>query len=671
MPPLTLASPLASLLAAGLPDADHTIWSWALAILGIGFLIFVHELGHFLACRATKTRVETFSIGFGPRLFGWERHGGRKAFTVGPRRFPPEEGAMDVRVAGIPLGGYVKMAGEIGGDGTPGEGGERRQPRPDEFPGKPFLARVFIICAGVLMNALAAVVFYFVAYSSGVREVSPVIGDVTAGRPAWQAGMKPGDRVTSFDGTRTRSFDDLVQGIIFHSGGEPAEVVVSRGGESATLRLSPEYDEAQGRQMAAIWPPMTMTVSDGVSPPLAIGPEDRVTIDGFPAAGAWRAFHLLLAAMDAGLEEVLVEFPAGLPPRRISLARAQAPPGAKKTYAVGLVPVQPLVVDKTKDVATLVLGDRLVAAVVRAGEPPVPLWTRLDRGTVDGLVRLKAIESLKVAGAAPGDASGATRDVPVGAKTPAEVLAFLDRIAFRAPPADSGALVRPSGEAFPDGQSPAAEAGIKPGDRIVGVGSPARKVTAWKDLEEALKDLSDAPVTLTVKTGDETAREVKVTPKATFDPKPREEFFSRETALEVVRADGVGDAAGMALAQTGNEIRKVFAMIGGLFRGKISGSKAVSGPGTIVYLSSRKSLEGLAPFLAFLALISVNLAVLNLLPIPILDGGQLLFLFIERLRGGRPLKEATIARFQMVGLILLLALMFFAIKNDVINLGGK
>ena len=99
--------------------------SIAVAILGVGFLIFVHELGHFLACRLTKTRVETFSIGFGPRLFGWEQLPGQpRRFTVGRRRLDPTEHAMDFRVALVPLGGYVED-----GRGEPGRGAHRRARR--------------------------------------------------------------------------------------------------------------------------------------------------------------------------------------------------------------------------------------------------------------------------------------------------------------------------------------------------------------------------------------------------------------------------------------------------------------------------------------------------------------------------------------------------------------
>src|SRR5687768_7585498 len=114
------------------------------AILGIGFLIFIHEYGHYTACRLTRTRVETFSIGFGPRLFGWERpKGGKRRFTWGKRQLSPDDHAMDFRVAVVPLGGYVKMAGENPGQPKSGAG--------DEFSSKSIAQRLLIVVAGVVM----------------------------------------------------------------------------------------------------------------------------------------------------------------------------------------------------------------------------------------------------------------------------------------------------------------------------------------------------------------------------------------------------------------------------------------------------------------------------------------------------------------------------------------
>src|SRR5262245_3252598 len=99
-----------------------------LAALGISFLIFIHELGHFAAARLFKVRVDTFSLGFGPRLWGIRR------------------GATDYRLSAVPLGGYVKMAGEYG-DYKPDE-----QPAPDELLAKPAWQRAIIFSGGVIVN---------------------------------------------------------------------------------------------------------------------------------------------------------------------------------------------------------------------------------------------------------------------------------------------------------------------------------------------------------------------------------------------------------------------------------------------------------------------------------------------------------------------------------------
>ncbi|MHC4224296.1 MAG: site-2 protease family protein, partial [Planctomycetota bacterium] len=105
-----------------------------MTLVGLGALIFFHELGHFVACRLTGTRVEVFSLGFGPKIVGWRR------------------GKTFYKLAAIPLGGYVKMAAENPGDENTGAA--------DEFPNKSFLQRLFIMSNGVIFNALLALIFY-------------------------------------------------------------------------------------------------------------------------------------------------------------------------------------------------------------------------------------------------------------------------------------------------------------------------------------------------------------------------------------------------------------------------------------------------------------------------------------------------------------------------------
>ena len=163
---------------------------------------------------------------------------------------------------------------------------------------------------------------------------------------------------------------------------------------------------------------------------------------------------------------------------------------------------------------------------------------------------------------------------------------------------------------------------------------------------------------------------IEVAPRTAADDKERLAFFGATLAKERVDVGGVAGAAAAAFDRTRTEIGNIFRLIGRFFGGGVSFQKNISGPLTIANMSSQSASGGLATFLSFLAFISVNLCVLNFLPIPVLDGGQMLFLLIEKVRGGRRLSDGTIAKFQLVGFLLLMLLMVFALKNDVGNLFG-
>jgi len=158
------------------------------AVLGI--LILVHELGHFLAAKMSKVRVERFSLGFWPRLAGIKI------------------GDTDYCISGIPLGGYVKLSGMI----DESMDGENIKGEPWEFMSKNPLQKIFIISAGVIMNViLAIIIFAILTFSYGIVEVdqSTQITSVTEDYPAAAAGMEAGDRILSIDGNEINSWDEL------------------------------------------------------------------------------------------------------------------------------------------------------------------------------------------------------------------------------------------------------------------------------------------------------------------------------------------------------------------------------------------------------------------------------------------------------------------------------
>ncbi len=162
-------------------------------IFVLGLLIFIHELGHFLAAKWAGIRVERFSLGFPPRMIG------------------KKVGDTDYCIGWLPLGGYVKMAGMIDESmDTHIEG------KPDEFMSKPIWQRAIVIAAGPFMNVLLAfLLFAGLTYHYGIPEASlePVVGAVMEKYPAQEVGLQPGDRVLRIDGEEVRTWSDLTSKI--------------------------------------------------------------------------------------------------------------------------------------------------------------------------------------------------------------------------------------------------------------------------------------------------------------------------------------------------------------------------------------------------------------------------------------------------------------------------
>ncbi|MEO0481863.1 MAG: RIP metalloprotease RseP, partial [Planctomycetota bacterium] len=202
-----------------LSDFLGSLGSIALAALGIGFLIFIHEAGHFLAARAAGVRVEVFSLGFGPRIWGFRK------------------GPTDYRLSALPIGGYVLVAGA-----DPSEPPKRK----DDLVAKGFFARATFYSGGIVMNALFSMLAFAILFKVGVPLPAPVLGQITEGGAAWQAGLEEGDRILSVDGETIRDFNALRLEIALSDSENDTNIVVERAEEQFTAQLRPEYSTALG-----------------------------------------------------------------------------------------------------------------------------------------------------------------------------------------------------------------------------------------------------------------------------------------------------------------------------------------------------------------------------------------------------------------------------------------
>ncbi len=219
-------------------------------IVVLGGMIFIHELGHFMAAKAFGVRVLTFSLGFGKRLLHYTWRG------------------TDYRISALPLGGYVKMAGE---DPT-----ELRQGERGEFLSQPRWHRFIIVVMGPAMNALLAVVLlaglYKFHYQKPAYEEQPArVGDVDANSPAARAGLLPGDQIVRLSNLQKPKWED-VELKVLTSVGEGLPVVLVRNGDTIHTTLTP-HAEGPSQVGAVGWYPYAPGIVNKVEP-------------GFPAAKA-------------------------------------------------------------------------------------------------------------------------------------------------------------------------------------------------------------------------------------------------------------------------------------------------------------------------------------------------------------------------------------------------
>ena len=200
--------------------------------LVIGPLIFIHEMGHYLAGRWFGVKADAFSIGFGHEILGWtDRQGTRW------------------KVGWLPLGGYVKFAGDMNPASTPSEEwlALPAEERNRTFQAKPVWQRFIIVAAGPLVNFLFAILVYVALFASyGQPQTPPVAAAIREDSAAAAAGFQPGDRVLRIDGREIGRFEDMITYIAIRPG-QPMRFDIDRGGRQLTLDVTPRTDIQRDR----------------------------------------------------------------------------------------------------------------------------------------------------------------------------------------------------------------------------------------------------------------------------------------------------------------------------------------------------------------------------------------------------------------------------------------
>lgn len=619
-------------------------------------LVIFHEFGHFAVARWMGVHVLSFSIGFGPVVFRTVRNGTEYALRL------------------LPLGGFVRMLGD---DPVPDMEGESASD-PRALHNKAVWQRALIVAAGPIFNFILPVfILFFGSLAVDAQIVSARLGTVLPGGPAAEAGLLAGDRILAIAGEPIAGFDDLKREVSARPG-QPVQVAYEReNADGSWQRRTAVVQTKASRQVRVAELGLVETVGR-----IEIRPDAEVaTVSVEPDSPAWRAglrpgdritkvgerrverLYELEPALAAALRsgQAVLEVARLASRKSVPRTELQAFFDAQHGLRDGK-PAAPLAITLTAPAGTSMSalglrgGQRLVGPV-EAGSPAdwtAATATAAGQGALlrpgDELLQLdgKPVRSLALAVDALADGWDEVRTTHRTA-APEELLKALQDALGR----PRTLLVR---HVLDDAERAALQgaAATPPADPLLA--ELARRPDLTQVLTQGYADRT-ATLRLQVSLGKDER------PKLAFGAMSLQDYAAPELTANPSR---VAYAAQQMVSRLSWAVQVTGLTVFELFRGNVP-MREVGGPLLMAQMATKAAEIGMGPFFELMVWLSVNLGILNLLPVPILDGGHLVFLGLEAVQRRAPsLRTRQIAAY--IGLALLGLLMLVVFRNDLTRL---
>lgn len=607
------------------------------ALLGLGFLIFIHELGHFMAAKRAGVKVEVFSLGVGHFIVSLGHRG-----TV-------------YALSWLPLGGYVRMTGQQDLAPPPD-----RPPLPWEYGAKRPWVRMIIISAGVIMNFIGGYLCFTAAFMVGREEVLPIVGDLEketsphadAIAAATAAGLRTGDRVLSVNGSSVHTFQGL-----------NLRVLRLPPGSEVTFRVK-HADNSEADLRLRTYPAGPRGLSSSVPSDAALLPEDKTPFKlGFSFSGS----HRVVVEPNSRSFRSFGPWRKGFRPGDLIEKIAGQPCSEAKDFvkAIKNCEGQPVKVEVTgrngrpREISVPVTrAFRIGVNFTSGGEPPAKI-AKVHPGSAEA-AGIKAGETIYL--------SPDRRPI-----APDEVRAALSKsegnpVKFWVED-PAGALREVELKGAGEWTSPLIEEGGNPlrefpvvGAVLQGSEAEAKGLRSG-DVMTAINAKIDrkAPVTLEWLSGGAPRGPYRVHPL----PDGPEITWVSEHKMGLVRLE-LGEALAAGWSETSETLRGTVAIFSRISRGQIKPSDAVSGPAGIAGMAYIQARSGPGHLLWLLGLMGISLALINFLPIPVLDGGHMMFLAWEAVTR-KPPSLRVLEVGQVVGLLIIAGLFVLAFWSDISN----